>query len=152
MPSEVNTALLAKLVQRQVARSVNLREAAKEAGVSPATLSRVQRGHAPDTDALVALARWLQIPIEKVLHDPPAIDTPRDGSTPEKVEVHLRADPVLSAETAARLADVFRALYEEFVASDAARAGQQSGKRHEGESTEHPSSNPNPGWRETRHR
>lgn len=118
MPSEVNTEVLAHLVRRQLAQSANLRTAAKEAGVSPATLSRVQRGHAPDTDALVALTRWLQIPIEKVLHRPPSIDVPSTGSTPQKVEMHLRADPNLSAETAARLADVFKAVYEQFLQSE----------------------------------
>jgi hypothetical protein len=120
MASEVNTEVLAKLVQRQVASRPNLREAAKEAGVSPATLSRVQRGHAPDTDALVALARWLQIPIEKLLRDPPDVDVPRPGeSTPAKIAVHLRADPMLSADSAEHLAAVFEAVYKEFVGHEA---------------------------------
>ncbi len=114
MASEINTDVLAHLVQRQVASRPNLREAAKEAGVSPATLSRVQRGHAPDTDALVALARWLQIPIEKLLLDPPDSERPRHGSTPEKVAVHLRADPMLSADAAERLAAIFEAAYTQF--------------------------------------
>jgi transcriptional regulator with XRE-family HTH domain len=118
--SEVNTQELAALVQRRVARYQNLQAAAKEAGVSPATLSRVQRGHAPDADALVALARWLQTPIESVLHNPPSVDQRRQVPTFDKVEVHLRADPRLSPQAASRLADVFRALYDQFVENEEA--------------------------------
>ena len=118
LPREVNTEVLGLLVRRKVERSPNLRDAAREAGVSPATLSRVQRGHAPDADALVALARWLQTPLEKLLYDPPAVAIPEDAPTPEKVEIHLRADPKLSPETAVRLADMFRVVYDQFVEAD----------------------------------
>jgi transcriptional regulator with XRE-family HTH domain len=116
--SEVDTEVLSSLVKRKVAESANLREAAKAAGVSPATLSRVQRGgHTPDRDALAAIARWLQVPIDKLLAEPPPVDqTTPEMSTVEKIEVHLRADPNLSAKAAATLADVFRALYEELAA------------------------------------
>jgi transcriptional regulator with XRE-family HTH domain len=123
--SEINTDLLSHLVRRQVAQSANLREAAKDAGVSPATLSRVQRGHAPDADALVALSRWLQISIEKVLFNPPPVDdATRKKSTIDKVEVHLRADPRLSLDTATRLADVFKAVYEQFVELEERKAAR----------------------------
>jgi transcriptional regulator with XRE-family HTH domain len=115
MADEVNTELLATMVRRRVALCPNLREAAKVAGVSPATLSRVQRGHAPDTDALVALARWLQIPVEEVLYNPPDIGVLQKGSTPEKVTLHLRADPVLSTESAEHLAAIFTAVYNDWV-------------------------------------
>jgi len=126
MPGEVDTGALAALVRRKVADRGNLREAAKQSGVSPATLSRVQRGHAPDVDALVALARWLQIPVETVLHRPPIVDTPREGSTPQKVEVHLRADRKLSPETASRLADIFKAVYEQFAEGEDAARGPRA--------------------------
>jgi len=112
MAGEIDTDTLGRLVRRRVAQSANLREAAQEAGVSAATLSRVQRGHSPDADALVALSRWLHVPIEQVLRHPPG--DPQEGATMEKVEVHLRADPNLSPETADRLVQVFRAVYEQF--------------------------------------
>lgn len=121
MPSEVNTDVLARLVRRAVEHSGNLHEAARASGLSPATLSRVQRGHAPDADALVALARWLQIPMEKLLRRPPDVDAPKQASTPQKVEMHLRADPSLSPEAATRLAEVFKAVYEQFVESEGRR-------------------------------
>jgi transcriptional regulator with XRE-family HTH domain len=116
---EVNADVLSKLVQRRLSQSTNLREAAKEAGVSPATLSRVQRGHVPDTDALAAIARWLKVPIDQLLSEPPPVDWPKtEGTTMQKVEVHLRADPKLSPEAASRLADVYKMLYEEFVSQN----------------------------------
>lgn len=119
MAVAVNTDVLARLVRRQVAQYPNLRTAAEAAGVSPATLSRVQRGHAPDTDALTALARWLQMPVEKLLRNPPEVGQPKEGmSTVEKVQVHLRADQRLSAETAARLGEIFKVLYEQFAEQD----------------------------------
>jgi len=115
MADEVNTELLAAMVRRQLVSRSNLREAALEAGVSPATLSRVQRGHAPDRDALVALARWLRIPVEAVLHNPPDVSALQRGSTPDKVTLHLRADPILSTESAEHLAAIFNAVYKDFV-------------------------------------
>ena len=36
-----------------------VREAAKELGVSPATLSRVERGYAPDAFTLAKILNWL---------------------------------------------------------------------------------------------
>jgi transcriptional regulator with XRE-family HTH domain len=121
--SEVRADVLSGLVQRKIAEKGNLREAAIDAEVSAATLSRVQRGHIPDTDTLAALARWLQVPIEKLLYDPPSVDVPRDEmTTMQKVEVHLRADPDLSPETAIRIAEVWRGIYEQFRAHDVGRA------------------------------
>src|SRR5262249_47121430 len=115
----VNTERLAALVRDRVAANSNLREAAKEAGVSPATLSRIQRGHTPDIDALLALIRWLRIPIEEVLADPPDRGAFWGGSTPEKVAVHLAADPALSPQSAELLARVFTAIYQEFIDREA---------------------------------
>jgi transcriptional regulator with XRE-family HTH domain len=119
----VNTAVLARLVQRKAREYPNLREAAKAASLSPSTLSRVQRGnHSPDREVLIALARWLQVPLEKLLTETVAVDRPRDEqSTMQKVEVHLRADPQLSAETADRLMQVYRAVYEEFLGAQRRR-------------------------------
>jgi transcriptional regulator with XRE-family HTH domain len=114
MADEVNGDLLARLVRTQLTEAPNLRQAAKAAGVSPATLSRVQRGHVPDIDSLVALARWLNTPIEKLLNAPPVREAPESETTVKKVEVYLRADPRLSPDSATRVADIFKAVYEEF--------------------------------------
>jgi transcriptional regulator with XRE-family HTH domain len=112
---EVSTEVLAGLVQSRVASYPNLREAAAAAGVSPATLSRVQRGHAPDADGLVALARWLGVPIERLLRNPPGeAGSHEQRSTVDEIEVHLRADPNLSPEVAKSLAQLVRSVYQHF--------------------------------------
>lgn len=37
-----------------------IRKAAKEIGVSPTTLSRIERGHRPDIENLLKLILWLE--------------------------------------------------------------------------------------------
>ena len=42
--------------------SVGLRAAAKEIGVSPTTLSQIERGHIPDSQTLIQIWGWLTYP------------------------------------------------------------------------------------------
>ncbi len=49
---------------RRSYRNLGLRKAAKQIGVSPATLSRMERGGAMNADDFVRLCRWLEIPVE----------------------------------------------------------------------------------------
>lgn len=107
-----------RLAQTRKERGLTLRVAAEEASVSAATLSRFesQKGN-PDVDTLFKLVDWLGI-------DRPAVfgasaeDELSSLDTPEKVEVHLRADPKLDPRTARALASGFRALYEQFTTDD----------------------------------
>ena len=100
----------------------SLRQAALDSGVSPSTLSRLERGtmsSVPDTETLSKLTSWLSISIETLLNENGLIaDDTQDLSTPEKIEVHLRADKDLSPETAKALAESFRLLYNQFVQSN----------------------------------
>src|SRR5205823_969178 len=97
---------------------IGLRVAAQESGLSASTLSRLERGVSsslPDADTLAKLAAWLNMPIGGLFSDP---DGKRDEagpelSTPEIVEVHLRADKKLSPRTAQALVRMFRILYEQ---------------------------------------
>jgi transcriptional regulator with XRE-family HTH domain len=98
--------------------SIGLREAATESKVSPSTLSRLERGITevlPDTDTLKKLATWLNISLDEMLIEEKLdiSDTPK-LTTPEEIEVNLRADKNLSPETAKALADAFKILYEQF--------------------------------------
>src|SRR6266702_8230281 len=52
-----SASIQAKLLESQL----SLREAAKESGISLATLSRLSNGKVPDIDHFVAVVRWLQI-------------------------------------------------------------------------------------------
>src|SRR5205809_6297369 len=44
-----------------------IREVAADIGISPATLSRVERGKLPDLDTFSKLCRWLQVDPAEVL-------------------------------------------------------------------------------------
>jgi transcriptional regulator with XRE-family HTH domain len=41
-------------------RRLSVREAARETGVSPATMSRVTRGYSPNIETYTRLCRWLE--------------------------------------------------------------------------------------------
>lgn len=105
---------------------------ARLTGVSPSTLSRLERqidevpsgagektGSIPDTRTLAAVTRWLGVALERVVDvdGPPPIGgvVHHEGETvPEMVEAHLRADRNLDQATASALARTFRVAYEQF--------------------------------------
>ena len=49
------------IVEERTRRSLGLREAAREAGMSPTTLSRIQTGEKPEIETLLAICRWLGV-------------------------------------------------------------------------------------------
>ena len=109
--------------------NISLREAARQSGMSPSTLSRLERGATPslpDTENLDRLARWLGMPVNELI-TPDSEEQPKgrksskklsqkppEMNMPEFVEVHLRADKNLSPETASALAELFRLAYKQF--------------------------------------
>src|SRR6476660_10483033 len=118
----VNTAELGTAVRRRrEQQGLSLRDVADLTGVSASTLSRIENGTGkPDADNIARLASWLDMPIERVMHqghrgtDPnPVVYYPHE-STPEIVEAHLRADKHLTAETAKALSELFRVAYAQF--------------------------------------
>lgn len=46
-------------------KRISLREAAKEAGVSASTLSRIANGELPDIESFAALVRWLDVDVNQ---------------------------------------------------------------------------------------
>jgi transcriptional regulator with XRE-family HTH domain len=93
-----------------------LRAAAVECGVSPSTLSRLERGDSsslPDADTLTKLASWLRTTVAGLLSEKQKQSADPELTTPEVVEVHLRADKRLSADTANALGRAFRLLYDQ---------------------------------------
>ena len=102
-------------------REATLREVSENTGVSIQTLSRIERGDANDVESqrLLALANWANLPLENfqdrdTMNLPRAV--PKGASTPDIVELHLRADKHLSGKTAELLAKMFRAAYREAAA------------------------------------
>jgi transcriptional regulator with XRE-family HTH domain len=101
---------------RRQAQNLGMRGAAAAAGVSPATLSRVERGdYVPGRDNLMKLAAWLDVPVDELVHAGSAHHEGEPQSTLEAVALHLRADKKLSADDAAVLEEVFRRTYDALV-------------------------------------
>lgn len=117
LPPAEHLALLIKSKRRVT--KLGLRATAQECGLSAATLSRLERGAAvslPDAASLTKLAAWLNTTVGVLLGEEAGktgIGNASEASTPEIVEVHLRADKNLSPETAKALATMFKALYEQ---------------------------------------
>jgi transcriptional regulator with XRE-family HTH domain len=101
-------------------RKKTLQDVANEVAVSIATLSRIERCEAGGVEAetLLALAKWLDLPAEHLreharLPSPPSGVQSPFASTPDVIELHLRADPKLNSKTAKALATMFRIAYEQ---------------------------------------
>jgi transcriptional regulator with XRE-family HTH domain len=113
-------------------KSIGLRAAADKSGVSPSTLSRLERGAAtalPDSDTLTKLAKWLDVPVSSLLADKQQVKGQEPKlNTPEVVEVHLRADRELTPETAKALAEMFKTLYRHCLQTQG-EAGKTKKKR-----------------------
>lgn len=80
--------------------TVGIRATAKDIGISPATLSRVENGNVPDLATFAAICRWLGEDPNRFLGMTP------DKSTTEAVTVHLRKKKTTSVDTAGHLAEM----------------------------------------------
>src|SRR5437867_808983 len=107
---EIDPAQLAHRVHaRRLSRHQSLQEAAKDLQLSPATLSRVERGdYLPGRENLVKFAEWLDVPIDELTQDALSSHEGEPQSTPEAVALHLRADKQLSHDDANALEQMFR--------------------------------------------
>lgn len=98
---------------------LSLRDVAKQTDVSAATLSRIENGTGvPDTPTLTRIARWLNVPLERIVNGTsqsgePVVYYPNE-SIPDILEAHLRADPNLTTESAKALAELFRVAYSAY--------------------------------------
>ena len=125
--------------EKRKAADLTLEQAAQQAGVSAATLSRwerqgrLQKGvdgtartmRTPDMQTLAAITRWLGVSIDRVstFETPPlahSVVHHAGEATPDIVEAHLRADRNLDPDTAGALSRMFRVAYEQFAKLQAA--------------------------------
>lgn len=90
---------------------MGIRAVAQEIGVSPATLSRVERGFLPDLDTFAKICRWMNIDAGQVL----GTSTP---STGPKIAVHFKKNAALPSGTAQALAKMVVAAHRAWLASD----------------------------------
>ena len=92
-----------KSLGRMVARKrgkVGIRAAAREIGLSPATLSRVENGQMPDLANFTKICRWLEVDPARVLgFEPEAFGRP-------VAAVHFRSQATVSLPTAGALQEL----------------------------------------------
>lgn len=99
---------LGRLVrERREDNRQSVRQAAQEAGVSFATLARVEDGNQPDFVTFMKLCAWLGRPPSSFFR--PVTERPADHL--DHALGHLTADPRLSPDAAHRIASVVRDLY-----------------------------------------
>jgi len=79
---------------------VGIRATAREIGLSPATLSRVENGHLPDLANFTKICRWLEVDPARVLgFAPETLDRP-------VAAVHFRTEATVSLPTAEALQEL----------------------------------------------
>jgi transcriptional regulator with XRE-family HTH domain len=113
MPSQLNLEMLGeRLREIRKARGKTLQDVFHDTKVSVPTLSRIERGEANDigSETLAPLADWMNLTID-TFYLTPTRSTPK--STPDVVELHLRADKKLNPKTARALSRTFRLMYEQ---------------------------------------
>jgi transcriptional regulator with XRE-family HTH domain len=87
-----------------------IREVAAEIGVSPATLSRVERGKLPDLDTFSKLCSWLRVdPAEVLGIDRKLTRKHTVSADTNPMQVHFRAHKNLSPKAATALAELILA-------------------------------------------
>lgn len=112
---------------------IGLREAGRKSGVSPSTLSRLERGTSetlPDLDTLNQIADWLKMPLSALLGEKGEKRCKKgpELGTLEQIQVSLRADKNLSPETAHALFQSFQILYQQFTGQDLKGKASAKGK------------------------
>jgi transcriptional regulator with XRE-family HTH domain len=79
-------------------------------------MSRIETGRTPDLATFRRLVEWLGLPPGRFLQA-----TERTTTTPSLISEHLRLDPALAPEDAAKIADLVRTMYESLQRQDRRR-------------------------------
>lgn len=95
--------------------SMGVRAAAKEIGISSATLSRVENGYLPDLQNFGLICQWLGVDPNQIL----GFASPKDfGDDAIRASVHFRKEKTTSPETAAALAKMILHVQRALAAQD----------------------------------
>lgn len=115
MNNEIDIGRLSEtLVRHRDELGVGIRDAAAAiGGVSPSTLSRIERGNLPDLDTYMRLCRWLSVsPTYFAIAPASAPDSVAPEATlPERIRMQLRSDNVLPPETKNALMTMLEVAY-----------------------------------------
>lgn len=106
MPRLTLQALGLKIIEKRGDRGV--RDVAKEIGTSPATLSRVERGHLPDLETFAKVCRWLDIDPGDIL----GTKSDTAGRPTASIQTHFRKDDAVNQQTAQALATLIVSAHE----------------------------------------
>jgi transcriptional regulator with XRE-family HTH domain len=101
-------------VLRERRGALGIREVADDIGVSPATLSRVERGKLPDLNTFSMICKWLRVDPSEVLGTKKVLGKHLADSSSSQRQItaaHLRADAALSPEAASDLAELILAAH-----------------------------------------
>lgn len=91
-----------------------VRAAALEAGVSPATLSRVENGHMPDLATFAKLCKWAERDPREFL----GMEISNDEAQPAAAVAHFKKKKTVSMETATALGNLIIAAQNAIRARD----------------------------------
>ena len=119
MPTKIDVRRLGMLVRSKRERDdLTLKDASDQTGLTIPTISRIERGASQDIEGgtLLTLTRWLGSDPQDVTEMEPAAAAPLGKTkiahtTPDIVELYLRADKNLDKTTASALSELFRTAY-----------------------------------------
>ncbi|HYX18333.1 MAG TPA: helix-turn-helix transcriptional regulator [Nostoc sp.] len=109
MKYQLDLERLSRLIRQKRGTNV-LREVADEAGISPSTLSRVERGQTPDMSSFIALCNWLDVSPSTFFG---SVEISNPLSVPEAIALQLQSDKNLDPATANVLAILIKAAYRD---------------------------------------
>lgn len=82
---------------------LGVRAAAKEVGISPATLSRVENGHLPDLENFRLICKWIEVDPNQILGFKAVSESDKNHAI---ASVHFKKKKTTSPETAEALAQM----------------------------------------------
>jgi len=106
------------ILQKRGRRGV--RAAAREIGISFATLSRIERGRGPRVDTLKKICRWLQIDPGRYLGEADAVP----AAAAAQVQLVVRKGEALAPEATQALGRLIAVAHRQFAAAVAAEGHQ----------------------------
>ncbi len=92
--------------------SDGIRSAAKNIGVSAATLSRIERGFMSDVETLQKVCDWMKIDMGEI------IGSKQGAAQSTTASVHFKKDQAIALETAHALAQLIIAVQNNVISSD----------------------------------